>query len=190
MELLKLIQAEGDSVATWIGYGGARGGGKSDAIRRVMLARRLAVGMERTTGFIIRRNFGDLYENHIVKFMEHWPELNKYYSAQHKEYQFSNGSRIAFRYADTLQEIQQLSRGPEAMDVFIDQAEQFSDQELLWLHTPNRWPGSRPGQCKTVLTFNPGGVGTEFLRRIFHLRQFRGEEGCEEGRVGKECRSR
>jgi phage terminase large subunit len=168
------MEARGPDVATWLGYGGARGGGKSGAARRLMMARRLR--WPNTTGFIIRRNFPDLYENHIVKFQEEYPDLAGGYEAGHKQYRLPNGSRIAFRYADTETEIRQLSRGPEAMDVFVDQAEQFSEQELLWLHTPNRWPGAGPGVCKTVLFFNPGGPGTEFLRRVFWLRQFQDTE--------------
>jgi len=40
----------------------------------------------------------------------------------------------------------------------------------------NRAAGAAPGVCKRIYTFNPGGVGTNYLRRIFHLRQFHDNE--------------
>lgn len=140
-----------------------------------MVERRLR--LNGTTGFIIRRNYGDLYENIIVKYQQEEPWMDQYYHKGEKEYRFDNGSRIAFKYADTTDEVRQLSRGPEAMDIFVDQAEQFSEQELLWLKTPNRWPSARKNQCKYVLFFNPGGSGTEYLRRIFHLKRYREDQG-------------
>ncbi|HEX7767710.1 MAG TPA: phage terminase large subunit, partial [Nitrospira sp.] len=173
-ELGRLIHAEGSDVATWIGFGGARGGAKSGAARRLMVERRFS--KPGTAGFIIRRNFKDLEENHLEKFREEFPALQQYYESGKKQYRLPNGSRIAFKFADTPDDSRQLARGTEAMDIFVDQAEQFSEQELLWLHTPNRWKGSGPGECKTVLFFNPGGIGTDFLRRIFHLRQYQGDE--------------
>lgn len=173
-ELLRLVQATGPKVATKLGYGGAASGGKSRALREI--AYTLATS-ESCTIFIIRRNFGDLYENHIVRFLDEHPEIAHRYSAGRKEFEIpETGSRIVFRYADTLEEVKAMSRGPEARYVFVDQAEQFSDQELLWLSRPNRDPNADENQCKFVLFFNPGGLGTEYLRRVFWLKQYHGDE--------------
>ena len=126
-----------------------------------------------TVGFIVRRLFRDLAENHIAKFQLEYPDLNQYYRSQDKEYRFPNGSRIVFRYAENLDEVRSGFRGMEAMDIFVDQAEQFSEEELLMIKTANRWPNAQAGQCKLALFFNPGGVGTEFLRRIFYIKQYK-----------------
>jgi hypothetical protein len=40
----------------------------------------------------------------------------------------------------------------------------------------NRAPGVAPGHCKRIYTFNPGGIGTNYLRRIFHLRDYHENE--------------
>lgn len=173
-DLLDLIEASGPDVPTKIGYGGARGGGKSGALRRAMVLRRFE--QAGTVGFIVRRTFTDLAENHIEKFRLEFPEFSQYWRQTDHEYRFPNGSRIAFLYGENTQAIQQISRGPECMDLFIDQAEQFTEQELKMLNICNRWPGAGPGACKTVMFFNPGGAGTEFLRRVFWKREFHKEE--------------
>ena len=174
IELGRLVEARGPEVATKLGFGGARGGAKSGGARRLMLARRLK--HRDTPGFIIRKNFPDIYENYIIKYQQEQPWMSDCFNAQHNEYTFSNGSRIAYKYADTFKDVERISRGPEAVDLLIDQAEQFSEEELIMLMTPNRWPGSEPGFCKSWLFFNPGGPGTEYLRRIFHLKRYKGEE--------------
>ena len=174
LELARLMEARGPNVATWLGYGGALGGGKSGAIRRVMLARR---GMyPGTTGVIVRRVLADVKENHIQKYWEEWPELRQYYNATDHEIVLPNRSRIKFMYAENSQEVDRKFYGPEFFDIFIDQAEQFSEAELRTINARNRAPGAPDGLCKMGLFFNPGGCGTEFLRRVFWLKQYHGNE--------------
>jgi hypothetical protein len=174
LELARLMAAQGPDAATWIGYGGALGGAKSGAIRRVMLARRGQY--PNTTGVIMRRVLADVKENHIQKFWEEYPELRRYYNATDFEIALPNGSRIKFMYAESRQEVDRKFYGPEFFDIFIDQAEQFSEEELRTINTRNRWPGAPEGLCKMGLFFNPGGCGTEFLRRVFWLKQYQGHE--------------
>jgi len=168
------MEARGPNVATWLGYGGALGGRKSGAIRRVMLAHR---GMyPKTVGVIVRRVLADVKENHIQKFWEEYPELRSCYNATDYEIVLRNGSRIKFMYAENSQEVDRKFYGPEFFDIFIDQAEQFSEGELRTINARNRAPGAPDGLCKMGLFFNPGGCGTEFLRRVFWLKQYHGNE--------------
>lgn len=178
IELGKLIEARGPNVAVKLGFGGARGGAKSGGARRLMLARRLK--HDNTPGFIIRKNFPDIYENYIIKYQQEQPWMSDCFNAKHNEYTLHNGSRIAYKYADTFKDVERISRGPEAVDILIDQAEQFTEDELIMLMTPNRWPNSEPGFCKTWLFFNPGGPGTEYLRRIFHLKRYKNDEQAQD----------
>lgn len=129
-----------------------------------------------TPGFIVMRRYKKLEDEHIAKYAKERPELQQYYNGQRRQYTLPNQSTLSFRAADTLQEIMEFARGPEVFDLFIDQAEQFTEDELKWLHTPNRWPSAGPGGAKTVLGFNPGGRGSAFQRRVFHERQFHAEE--------------
>ena len=174
LELARLLEARGPDVATWIGYGGALGGGKSGAIRRAMLARRGKY--PNTTGVIVRRVLADVKENHIQKFWEEWPELRSCYNATDHEIVLPNRSRIKFMYAENSQEVDRKFYGPEFFDIFIDQAEQFSEAELRTINARNRAPGAPDGLCKMGLFFNPGGCGTEFLRRVFWLKQYHENE--------------
>ena len=168
------MEARGPDVATWIGYGGALGGAKSGAIRRIMLLRRGKY--PKTIGVIMRRVLADVKENHIQKFWEEYPELRKYYNSTDYEILLPNGSRIKFMYAENSMEVDRKFYGPEFFDIFIDQAEQFSEGELRTINTRNRAPGVPDGLCKMGLFFNPGGCGTEFLRRVFWLKQYQGKE--------------
>jgi hypothetical protein len=139
-----------------------------------MLARRAKY--PNTIGVIMRRVLADVKENHIQKFWEEWPELRRYYNATDFEIVLPNGSRIKFMYAESRQEVDRKFYGPEFFDIFIDQAEQFSEAELRTINTRNRAPGAAEGLCKMGLFFNPGGCGTEFLRRIFWLKQYHSHE--------------
>lgn len=174
LELARLMEARGPDVATWIGYGGALGGAKSGAIRRIMLMRRAKY--PKTIGVIMRRVLADVKENHIQKYWEEYPELRQYYNSTDYEIVLPNGSRIKFMYAENSMEVDRKFYGPEFFDIFIDQAEQFSEAELRTINTRNRAPGAPDGLCKMGLFFNPGGCGTEYLRRVFWLKQYHGKE--------------
>jgi hypothetical protein len=170
----QLIYKTGPDVATWIGGGGARAGGKSGGLRRIMLDRR-----ERrpgTPGVIVRRTYKDVNENHIQKYFTEFPHLIPYWRATDNEFRLPNKSRLCFRYYENKQAVDQGFWGPEWYDVFIDQAEQFTEYELTIARSACRWPGAPMNDCKLGLFFNPGGIGTEFLRRIFHQKRYNGNE--------------
>ena len=168
-----------ESPATTIGYGGSRGGGKSGALRRIMLLRRLS--NPGTAGLIFRRVYDDLKRNHIDKFFEEFPHLFKFYRATDHELILPAvagypPSRIVFGYAETEAEVKRKFHGVEYMDMFVDQAEQLSEAESKIMKTACRWPGVGRHQCKFVMFFNPGGIGIPYLKRIFNDRKFRDKE--------------
>src|SRR5437762_10799313 len=70
--------------------------------------------------------------------------------------------------------------GKEYMDFFVDQAEQFTEKELNIMHSCCRWTGVPDRHCKFILTFNPGGLGHGFLKRIFFDRRYQGNEREED----------
>lgn len=140
-----------------------------------MLERRL-VSSPNTPGAIVMRRYKKLEDEHIAKYAKERPALMEYYNGQQRQFRFPNGSTLSFRAADTTQEIMEFARGPEYMDILVDQAEQFTEDELKWLRTPNRWPAAGPGGAKFWNLFNPGGRGSGFQRRVFHERFFHPEE--------------
>jgi hypothetical protein len=174
----KLFYRKGIDVATWIGGGGSRAGGKSGGLRRIMLDRRQQRPM--THGVIIRRTWPDLERNHVQRYFLEFPELRNHWHEGKKKFTLPNGSEIHFMFAENQQEVDQKFWGPEFYDIMVDQAEQFSEQELITIKTCNRWPGAALGECKTGLFFNPGGVGTEFLRRVFAQKRFKDNEKAQD----------
>lgn len=169
------------SHASWDGYGGSRGAAKSGYIRRGMLRRRLEY--PGTAGQILRRVWDDVQKNHVDKFFEEFPGLLPYYHVQgHVVTIPTNGlpSRLYFDSAETETDVKRKAYGPEYMDIFVDQAEQFTEKELKLLKTSCRWPNTPEHRCKFGLFFNPGGPGAAFLRRVFHTKEYHEREKAED----------
>lgn len=133
-----------------------------------------------TFGCIVRRTWPDLERNHVQRYFLECPELREMWHEGKKKFVLPNSSEIHFMFAENQQEVDQKFWGPEFYDIMVDQAEQFSEQELTTIKTCNRWPGAAVGECKTGLFFNPGGVGTEFLRRVFAHKKFHDNERPED----------
>jgi hypothetical protein len=161
----ELIEATGPNVPTVIGFGGSRGGSKSGSIRRIILKRRLE--NDCTDGVILRRVLGDLRDNHIREMFRDYPSLLPLYHVQQTEIHLPNDSRILFRYAETEDDIKRKFWGPGYYDIFVDQAEQFTGGELRTLGMAVRHPGAPQNAPKLGLFFNPGGIGFDYLRRVF-----------------------
>ena len=156
-------------------YGGAKGGGKSAGLRRVMIKRRLQY--PRTTGVIFRRTYPELYENHISKLHGEFPELMQYYSEKHKQLTLPNGSVLKFRYCQHRSDLE-TQRGQEYDDLGIEEAGQWPEEWFFTIKQANRTSvdGYSP---KTILTGNPGGVGHKWMKRMFITKQHTPEEAEE-----------
>ncbi len=73
-------------------YGGAKGGGKSGGMRRILLLRRFKY--PGSTGALFRRTYEEIYGNHIKKMFEEYPMLRQFWSEQHNTLQLPNGSSL------------------------------------------------------------------------------------------------
>lgn len=84
--------------ARHIAYGGARGGGKSWAMRRKFVL--LALRYDGLRLLLLRRTFPELEANHILPLMA---ELNGFakYNTSRRIFTFPNGSVIKLGYCDT-----------------------------------------------------------------------------------------
>jgi phage terminase large subunit len=172
-ECLDHLKATGKKVPTMVAFGGARGGAKSATVRYTALL--LAIEFPGVRIAIVRRVYGDVKVNHIDPILAEFPELRAYYSVSNAEIKIGK-SVIEFVYAESASEVNRKFWGPEYAFVLLDQAEQFSGEEIRIIKTANRWPGRPAGFCKMGLFFNPGGIGTEFLRRVFYLKQYQDNE--------------
>lgn len=178
------MEATGDC-PVWIGAGGAKGGGKSKTIRSVALSLALKYG-DKYPGMVVtvvRRVSRDLSDNHIEPLKRDYPDLmRECWRGDDSQIVLPNGAIIAFRYAENEADVtRKFLGGYESMFILVDEAQQFSEQELNNIKSAARWTYSQgsgvpKGFAKIALFFNPGGIGSAFIRRIFWLKQYIGKE--------------
>lgn len=175
--LLRKLEATGDNVPRILGTGGSRGSAKSGGLRRCAIALAMDRRWAPVVIYIVRRVLGDLLENHMEKIKLEFPEIHQFYRPSDYEYSLPNGSRIVYLYGETKADIERVSYGPECTFLFVDQAEQFTENELQQLRICNRWPSAPKGLPKSCYFFNAGvGIGAGYLRRVFWLRNFHKHE--------------
>lgn len=165
-----------------IGYGGARGGGKSHAVRMK------AVGLGfRYPGIklaIVRRTYPELMRNHVEPLKKilnvGYPDKNKraaVYNKTERVMTLLNGSTISFMYCDNERQLERF-QGLEIDVLFIDEATQYDE---LWLQKMVACVRGVNGFPKRVYyTCNPGGRGHAYIKRIFIDRRYKTGENPEE----------
>lgn len=173
--ILDALEATGEDVPTILGVAGSRGSAKSGALRSCAI--QLAVQYPNIVVYIVRRVLGDVLENHMEKIKQDFRPIHQFYRAGDYEYTLPGGSRIVYIYAETKADVDRVSYGPECTFLLIDQAEQFTELELINFRSCNRMKGAGRGFAKTAYFFNWGiGIGAGCLRRWFHQRTFSGNE--------------
>ena len=88
----------------FIAYGGARGGGKSWAVRRKALL--MGVYYPGIRMLLLRRTFPELRENHILPLQKELKGLAVYKETD-KSFLFTSGSRLKFGYCDSESDVNQ-----------------------------------------------------------------------------------
>src|ERR1700744_4102905 len=118
LDFARMMYSAGLDSPNILGCGGARAGGKSGGLRRVMLERRLQ--RPGTPGCIIRRVWDEVKRNHVDPYFEEVPELRPFWRAADHEIRLPNGSKIVFAYAENQQEVDRKFWGVEYYDIFVD----------------------------------------------------------------------
>ncbi len=145
-----------------VAYGGARGGGKSWAVRaKAML---LCLGHPGIKVLIVRKTYRELMNNHVVPFLSLLPKEIAQYNKTDKVFHFINGSSIWFGYCGADTDLDQY-QGAEYDVVFFDEATQFKEDWLKKINLTVRGVGAYPK--RTYYTCNPGGVSHHYLKRLF-----------------------
>lgn len=144
-----------------IGFGGARGGGKSWAVRTK--GKLLALQYAGIKILIVRRTYPELINNHIKVLR---PELLGIatYNDKNKELKFVNGSTINFTYCDNDKDLDRL-QGQEYDVIFLDEATQLSEHQMKTITVCCRGVNNFPK--RVYYTCNPGGQGHSYIKRIF-----------------------
>ncbi len=158
----------------YVAYGGARGGGKSWAVRiKAML---LCLNYPKIRVMIIRRTFSELRENHILNLSKMLNGIANY-SDTRKVFTFDNGSTIHFGYCDSERDVLRY-QGMEFDVIFIDEATQLTEFQFESLNASIRGVNDFPKRM--YLTCNPGGVGHSWVKRLFIERKYREGEKAED----------
>lgn len=154
----------------FVGYGGARGGGKSWSIDRK--APLLALNYAGIKILLLRRTYKDLERNH-VRVLEPLLRGIAKYNKQDKCFRFPNGSILELGYCASESDVLQY-QGQEYDIIFIDEATQFTEYQFQTLTACLR--GANPFPKRMYLTCNPGGVGHEWVKRLFISRKYKESE--------------
>lgn len=154
-----------------LGYGGARGGGKSWAVRVKSIL--LCLSHAGIKVLIVRKTYKELTNNHIVPLQQMLPPSVARYNKTDKVFTFFNGSTIWFGYCNCDSDLDQY-QGAEYDVIFFDEATQLKEEWLKKINLAVRQPNGLPK--RTYYTMNPGGVSHNFLKRLFIERRYEGAE--------------
>lgn len=153
-----------------VGFGGARGGGKSWAVRTK--AKLLALRYAGIRILIVRRTYPELVNNHITQLRQQTVGLAAY-NDKNKVLRFQNGSTVHFMYCAKDADLDRL-QGVEYDIIFFDEATQLSEHQMRTVSACLR--GANDFPKRIYYTMNPGGQGHAYIKRIFIDRRFEADE--------------
>ena len=162
------------SRARYTAYGGARGGGKSWALRRKLIG--LCLCYPGIRCLLVRRSYAELKANHVRPLLAEYGEVLSY-SETDKCLSLPNGSSIALGYCSSTRDVLRY-QGQEYDIIAIDEATQLSEYQFSIFKACLR--GTRDVPRRMYLTCNPGGVGHAWVKRLFVERNFRGDENPDD----------
>lgn len=161
----------------YVCFGGARGGGKSWAVR--VKAIQLALRYPGIRLLILRSTYPELMSNHIRPLRGMIPEKVASYNGAEKTLRFYNGSLILFGHCGGEGDLERY-QGNEFEGIFIDEATNHTEEVFQKLTACLRSTSGYP--VAMYLTCNPGGKGHGWVKRLFIDRKFREGEKPEQYR--------
>ena len=173
-----------ESKTRYTAYGGARGGGKTHVLIRACI--RGALQYPGIKILILRRTYPELEQtiiqpmNKLVNSatMDGRPcgDLIATYNGTMRMLFFANGSTVKFGHLQSAAAITEY-QGQEYDWIFMDEATHFTEYEFRTMGATLRGVNEIPKHF--YLTCNPGGVGHQWVKRLFVTREY---EGVESGR--------
>ena len=158
----------------FVGYGGARGGGKSWALRKKITL--LCMRYDGIKVLLLRRTYPELKENHINTLLGELKGIATYKESD-KVFTFLNGSKIKLGYCDSERDVLQY-QGIEYDIICMDEATQFTEYQFQTLTACLR--GANDFPKRMYLTCNPGGVGHEWVKRLFISKRYKPDENPDD----------
>lgn len=163
------------SKARFVGYGGARGGGKSWAMRTKLVL--LCFRYSGLKCLLLRRTMSELKENHLLPLIRLLGETVNY-KASDRVFEFPNGSYLKLGYCEREADVYRY-QGQEFDVIGIEECTHFTWEQVSFLMTANRTVRS-DFSPRMFFTGNPGGVGHTWFRRLFIKRSYNVGERAED----------
>ena len=157
-----------------VGFGGARGGGKSWAVRTK--AKLLCLAYPGIKILIVRRTYPELINNHINPLIDELHGVAKY-NKNEKVFNFPNGSTIKFGYCNADKDLGQY-QGSEYDTLFLDEVTQMQPLWIQKITACMRGANDFPKRC--YWTMNPGGPSHGFVKRLFIDKRYEPGENPED----------
>ena len=157
-----------------VGFGGARGGGKSWGVR--IKAILLALFFAGIKILIVRRTFPELVNNHINPLREILHGIASYNKTE-KVFTFPNGSTIKFGYCNNDKDLDQY-QGAEYDVIFLDEATQLQGMWIKKITACVRGVNNFPKRI--YYTCNPGGASHGYFKRLFIDKKYEDGEHPED----------
>lgn len=150
-------------------YGGAKGGGKSYAMRAE--CSRQCLSAPGVRGLALRRTSPEIRENMVVPMLKELPRELYKYNGSDNILTFGNGSTLRFSYCQNIQDVLNY-QGIEYDFICIEELTHWTEDEFKILMSSLRTArkGIKPNFFGST---NPGGKGHAWVKRLFVDRQFK-----------------
>ena len=158
-----------------VGFGGARGGGKSWAVQDK--AKRLCLRYPGIKILIVRRTYPELMNNHIMPLQNTLPSSVAQYNKAEKMFRFVGGSTIRFGYCNKDKDLDQY-QGAEYDIIFLDEATQLREEWIRKITACLR--GANDFPKRIYYTCNPGGASHAYFKRLFIDKKYESGENPED----------
>lgn len=144
-------------------YGGAAGGGKTDAL---LMAHLMWADFPEYNGVYFRRTYPELEGSVIPRAMEWLGGTGARWNSQQRVWSFPGGGRLKFAHLEN--ELDKLSHNSaEYTTITFDELTQFSESQYLYLFSRNRRTIAGRVPLWMLAGSNPGGPGHDWVKARF-----------------------
>lgn len=145
-------------------YGGAAGGGKSDAM---LMAALQYVHVPDYSALILRRTYPQLsQEGGLIPRSQDWLRGKATWNEQRKSWTFPSGAVLAFGHLQHETTKYDYQSG-EYQFIGFEELTQFTETQYLYLHSRTRRCEGSEVPIRIRATSNPGGVGHKWVKARF-----------------------
>lgn len=147
-------------------YGGAAGGGKSEVLMMLPIARQF-LQHPRFKGLILRRTYPELEREMILRSHMYYPAAGGTYNEEKKRWKFPSGAIIQFGYAEHKEDVRHYDTD-EYSYIAFDELTSFMQSQYIYLAISRcRTPDSTRLPAIVRSASNPGNIGHAFVRSRF-----------------------